>query len=48
MDIITQTNTLKFAVRLVDRSASVIPPLKLLTHKPLTPKRALICTAFSS
>ncbi len=38
MDIITQTNTLKFAARLVDRSASVIPPLKLLTDKPLCPK----------
>ena len=38
MDIITQTNTLKFAARLVDRSVSMTPTLKLLVDKPLCPK----------
>lgn len=37
MDIITQANTLKFAARLVDRSSSMTPTLKLLVEKPLCP-----------
>lgn len=46
MDIITQANTLKFAARLVDRSASMTPTLKLLVEKPLCPNTAKELQAF--